>query len=208
LCEKAVENVFPGRSCLVRAGLIVGPYDYIDRFAYWVSRIARGGDVLAPGHPERQIQLIDARDLADWTIRITEERAAGAYNASGPDYRLTMRRLLDECVTSLASNARLIWVSDEFLLDNKVGAFNELPLWIPEEQFPKFAGFLAFDCRRAMAAGLRFRPLADTIRDTEEWLRTGTAQPELAKEFAIPGLNAAMSEAREAELLRDWLDSR
>jgi nucleoside-diphosphate-sugar epimerase len=208
LCEEFVEEVFPSCCSFVRAGLIVGPYDYIDRFTYWVRRIARGGDVLAPGDSDRQIQMVDARDLADWIVRITEDRVSGTFNATGPDYRLTMSRFLEECVSSTHSDARLRWVSDQFLMDQQVGPFNELPLWLPEQYVPKFGGFMAFDCGKALAAGLKFRPLADTIRDTGEWLRSNPDQTTLVEEFGIRGLNSAITLEREAELLSLWSEHK
>jgi 2'-hydroxyisoflavone reductase len=208
LCEEFVAEVFPDRSSFVRAGLIVGPHDYIDRFTYWVRRIAQGGDVLAPGDPERQVQLVDARDLADWIVRISEDRVSETFNATGPDYVLTIGRFLDECARVTQSDARLCWASDQFLLENNVAPWNELPLWLPEENVPRFRGFMAFDCSKAFAAGLKFRPLANTIADTREWLRTNPDQTSFVEEFGIKGLNSAMSLEREAELLRRWSESK
>src|SRR5829696_3608363 len=115
LCEQAAEAVMPGRVLTIRPGLIVGPYDYTDRFTYWVVRVARGGEVLAPGRPDRFIRFIDARDLAEWTLRMVEQRAAGVYNANGPGSSLTMQRLLDECRQVTGSDATFTWASEEFL---------------------------------------------------------------------------------------------
>jgi 2'-hydroxyisoflavone reductase len=182
----------PGRVLVVRPGLIVGPFDPTDRFTYWPSRIAQGGDVLAPGRPERPIQFIDARDLAAWTVRMMEQRRVGIYNATGPDYLLTMGRFLAECQTVTGSDARLIWVEDRFLLDAGVGPWVELPLWIPEGEMN---GLLQVDCRKAWAAGLSFRPLADTVRDTLAWDMTRPAGVER---------KAGMAAEREAAVLASW----
>ena len=172
LSEQAAEEVMPNRVLVVRPGLIVGPYDYTDRFTYWVKRIAAGGAVLAPGHPERFIQFIDVRDLADWTIAMTERNAVGAFNAHGRPRTLTMQGLLDECERVSQSDAHFTWASEGFLLEQKVAAWSEMPLWLPEDAAPHLSGFMFIDPRKAIAAGLTFRPLTDTIRDTLSWYQT------------------------------------
>ncbi|GAC1652404.1 MAG: SDR family oxidoreductase [Ktedonobacteraceae bacterium] len=166
LSEQAAERAKPGRTLVIRPGLIVGPGDHTDRFTYWPYRVAQGGEMLAPGDPTQQTQFIDARDLAAWIIRMVEERKMGTYNATGPDYALPMGRFLDECKTVTGSDARFVWVSDAFLTEHEV----ELPLYAPEE----YAGARAVDCSNAIAAGLTFRPVADTIRDTLAWKGTST----------------------------------
>lgn len=134
LCEQAAEAAMPGRVLTLRAGLIVGPYDPTDRFTYWPLRVSRGGDVLAPGRPERRVQFIDARDLAAWILRAAASRLTGVFNVTGPDYALTMGQMLDECRSATGGNARFVWVGDRFLLDQGVTPWQELPLWIPEER--------------------------------------------------------------------------
>ncbi|MCA9929007.1 MAG: SDR family oxidoreductase [Anaerolineales bacterium] len=169
LCEQAVERSFPGRANHVRAGLIVGPHDPSDRFTYWPYRLHRGGEVLAPGLPDTPVQFVDVRDLAGWMVRMAESRTAGAFNATGPDTPLTMGELLTACREAGASDAAMTWVDDAFLLEKEVGPWMELPLWIPASD-KDAPGFSAIDCRRAFAAGLTFRPLAETVRDTLAWV--------------------------------------
>ena len=190
-CERIVAEAFPARALIVRPGLIVGPHDPTDRFTYWPRRIARGGEVLAPGEPEQRVELVDARDLAAWTVRMVEERQTGTYNAAGPEYTLTMDKMLQECRAAAGSDAELVWVPDEFLLERGVGEWMELPLWLAD---PEWRGMLETDSSRAIEAGLSFRPVAETARDTLEWDRTrGDYEPA-----------AGMAPEREAELLEEW----
>jgi 2'-hydroxyisoflavone reductase len=191
LCERAAEEEMPGRVLNVRPGLISGPHDPTDRFTYWPRRIAAGGEVLAPDHKERRVQYIDVRDLAVWIVKMSEERRTGTYNATGPDYELHMGRLLEECEAASGAGAELVWVSEGFLEENKVEPFTELPLWVPRE----YAAMLAVDCSRAIAAGLTFRPLAETIEDVLDRDRARAAGVEPA---------AGLRPEREQELLRAW----
>jgi 2'-hydroxyisoflavone reductase len=193
LCEQAAAEELPGRVLTIRPGLIVGPHDQSDRFTYWPHRVAQGGEVLAPGRPERAVQIIDARDLAEWNIRMVEERQTGTYNATGPDRTLTMRDVLETCREVSGSDARFTWIPDAFLTEAGLGPWLEVPLWIPET--PEQAGFFAIDCRRALAMGLSFRPLAETVRDTLAW--NGT-RDEAA--FTTAGLKPE----REREVLQAW----
>lgn len=185
LCEQAAEEIMPNRVLIVRAGLIVGPYDYSDRFTYWVVRVASGGEVLVPGRPARFIQYIDARDLAEWTIEMIERNAAGAYNTHGRPNTLTMQGLLDECKNVSHSDAQFVWASEEFLLEQQVAAWSEMPLWLPEDAAPHLKGFMFISPRKAIAEGLTFRPLSDTIRDTLVWY-----QAHHANETLKAGLNS------------------
>jgi 2'-hydroxyisoflavone reductase len=191
LCEKAATAAMNGRALLVRAGLIVGPHDPTDRFSYWPYRVAQGGEALAPGQPDAPVQLIDVRDLAEWTIRATEARLSGPYNVTGPDDILTMGQTLETCRYVAGSDTTFTWVSDSFLLAHEVAPYTEMPLWVPES----YAGFNTVDCRKAIAARLTFRPLGDTVRDTLAWLRT---RP---RDWQWRG---GLSPEREAELLRAW----
>ena len=190
-CEQAAEAAMPGRVLTVRPGLIVGPHDYSDRFTYWVHRVAEGGEVLAPGRPERRVQFIDVRDLAEWVVRMIEASRTGIFNVKGPDDPLTMGRLLEECRSVSGSDARFVWASERFLLDAGVKPWSEMPLWIPEEYDQ--SGYVEFG--KALAAGLTFRPLAETVRDTLAWART---RPPDTK------WRAGLDRKREAELLRRW----
>jgi 2'-hydroxyisoflavone reductase len=193
LCEDAAERACPGRTLVVRPGLIVGPYDYSNRFTYWVRRVADGGEVLAPGEPRRQVQFVDVRDLAEWMVRLLEDGRTGKLQVTGPAGRLGMGDLLEECRQAVGSGATFTWVPDAFLKQAGVGAWIEMPLWM--EPDPADAGFMSLDCGRALARGLRFRPLADTVRDTLAWDR---ALPEGTER------RAGLSREREAGLLAAW----
>jgi 2'-hydroxyisoflavone reductase len=189
-CEQVVQLAFAGKSLIIRPGLIVGPHDPTDRFTYWPVRIAAGGKVLAPGNPHRQIQFIDARDLADWTISMIEHKSSGIYNAIGPDYSLSMEHFLNECKFVSESDADFIWIPEDDLLNQGVNRWIDLPLWIPENSDDK--GFLYRDNTRAITAGLQFRPLRKTIMDTLKWWQN---------ERLGSNLKAGISREREAELL-------
>jgi 2'-hydroxyisoflavone reductase len=196
LCERVVEEVFPEAHANVRPGLVVGPHDPTGRFTYWPVRVARGGDVLAPGSAERLVQIIDVRDLGEWIVQVAEEGIVGPFNAVCPAFPLG--ELLDVCRSVAASDARLVWVDEGFLLEQDVRPWMELPLWVPEGD----AGFLQADVSRAVAAGLRFRPLAETVADTLAWARAGGGPSELASGIDLG--EAGMRPEREAELLEAW----
>jgi 2'-hydroxyisoflavone reductase len=195
LCEQAAQEVMPGRVLILRPGLIVGPYDYSDRFTYWVVRVASGGEVLAPGRPERFIQFIDVRDLAEWTINQIERSAVGAYNTHGQPKTLTMQGLLDECKNVSQSDAKFTWAGEEFLLEQQVASWSEMPLWLPEDAAPHLKGFMFVSPRKAIAEGLMFRPVGDTIRDTLEWYQTRHTNEALKA-----GLNSDKERALLAQL--------
>jgi len=198
LCERAVEDAMPGRAAIVRAGLIVGPFDYTDRFPYWVRHMAGDAETLAPGDPNAPVQLIDVRDLAEWMIRLAETRTAGVFNATGPAEPLTLGALLDRLRAALGGRTTLTWVDDAFLLERGVVPWNELPLWVP----PEAAGFLTCDIRRALSAGLRFRPIEDTARAVHAWDAARTDADRAAVQGGITG--ATLAPARERELLDAW----
>jgi 2'-hydroxyisoflavone reductase len=193
LCERVVADTFPDAYANVRAGLIVGPHDPTGRFTYWPVRIARGGDVLAPGDRDRRVQFVDARDLAAWMVEVAERRVAGTFNATGPVPAVTMGDLLEAC-----GDANLIWVDEAFLLEHEVGPWMELPLWLPRED----NALLEADVSKAVAAGLRFRPIGETIRDTLAWAEGGGGASALASGIEIG--EAGMRPEREAELLERW----
>ena len=182
LCEEAVADAFGEVHAIVRPGLIVGAHDPTGRFTYWPHRVARGGEVLAPAPPERRVQFIDVRDLGSWLVDLSERRAAGAYNATHPGH--PWGELLETCREVAGSDATFAWVPDSFLVEREVGEWMELPLWI---RAPEDAGMHDTDVARAIAAGLTFRPLAETVRDTLE--------------LAQPTADAGLSPEREAELL-------
>jgi 2'-hydroxyisoflavone reductase len=192
LCEKVVQDTFGGsRALIIRPGLIVGPNDPTDRFTYWPVRVARGGDVLAPEKPEVPVQIIDVRDLAEFTIKLIEENASGIYNATGPDYELTFGRMLETCKKVSSSDAEFKWASVEFLNQNKVAPWSDVPVWVPDTA--EDAGFSRLDISKAIQAGLEFRPLQDTVRDTIAWANTRPAEYEW---------RAGLKPEREQELLK------
>lgn len=197
LCEQAVERAMPGRALIIRPGLIVGPHDPTDRFTYWPWRIAQGGEVLAPGSPSRPVQFIDARDLAEWIVRMIEAEKTGTYNATGPDYALTMGQLLETCRSVSRSDATFTWVDEKFLLDAGVQPWMEVPLWVPDTE--EHRGFSAVNCTKAISDGLSFRPLAETIQDTLKWVAT---RPSNAL------WRAGLKREREKELLQQWHSTR
>lgn len=172
LCERVLEERLPGRALSVRAGLVVGPYDPTGRFTYWVHRIAQGGEVLAPEPRDQPVQLIHGRDLADWMLDLAERRETGVFNATGPERPLTMEGMLEAIREETDTDARLAWVDSGYLLERGVAAWSDLPLWLAPRENPESANFLAVDASKAIAAGLRFRPLARTIRDTLEQAET------------------------------------
>ena len=171
--EEAVQAALPGRVACVRPGLIVGPFDPTGRFTYWPQRVARGGDVLAPGRPGRPVQVIDARDLAAWCLQLARTRTTGVFNAIGPT--LPFAELLRTCCEVARSDANFIWMSDEELLAQNIEPWTALPLWIPESD-AESGGMLLADNRHATAAGLTLRPLRETVADTLRWASgTGVA---------------------------------
>lgn len=175
LCEQVLLNSLPSKSLIIRPGLIVGPYDNSDRFTYWVKRINEGGKVLAPGRPDRMVQYIDVRDLAKWTIQMAENKKTGVFNATGIDKELTMNYLLQAIKRGLISDAELVWGNDDFLLENEVGPWMEMPLWIPEvkplSDSQDMSGMLAANTDRAVSEGLTFRSVEETAVDTLVWYK-------------------------------------
>ncbi len=162
-CERIVQDAFGDRALVVRPGLIVGPHDPTDRFTYWPRRVAEGGRVLAPAPQDAPVQFIDVRDLAEWIVRAIESGRSGVYNVTGEP--TTFERLLDECVRA-GGDAEIVWVPSERLVEAGVGEWMELPLWLVS---PDFAAMQRTDVSKALRDGLRFRPLAETIRDTLAW---------------------------------------
>jgi 2'-hydroxyisoflavone reductase len=193
-CEKTVAQVLPGRSSSVRPGLIVGPRDPTDRFTYWPVRVARGGEVLAPGNGDDPVQFIDARDLARFLVTVVEQRATGTFNATGPAARLSIRELLQACKRAAGSDARFVWVDAKFLEEQKVSPWSDLPVWAGSDPTNAFA---QIDCRRAIGRGLTFRSAEETARDTLAWWAT---LPEERRAKLRTGLSAD----RETAVLSAW----
>ena len=199
LSEQAAIEAMPDRVLIVRPGLIVGPDDYTDRFTYWIARVARGGEVLAPGRPERPVQFIDVRDLAEWIISMVERKQAGVYNTNSDPGHWTMQQVLDECKLASRSDATFTWASEEYLLKQNVTAWSEMPLWLPEEAAPHLRGFMFINCDRARAAGLHIRPLKETVKDTLSWYQT---------ERSNEDLKAGIAGDKEQAVLRKWHETQ
>ncbi len=195
LCEQAAEKAMPGRTTVIRPGLIVGPGDSSDRFTYWPVRVARGGAVLAPNAPGDFVQLIDVRDLADFVALTLEDRIIGTYNADAPQASLTMGRLLDTCRQVSKSDATFVWVPTAFLQEQKVRPWSDMPVWLPASGDE--AGVGQISVKAAMARGLTHRPLADTVRDT---LAFAAAWPPERK----AKLRAGIAPDREQAVLAAW----
>jgi 2'-hydroxyisoflavone reductase len=195
LSEKEAEKQFPGKTTVIRPGLIVGPGDESDRFTYWPVRLDRGGEVLAPGDGSDTVQIIDARDLAEWTIRMAESRAMGTFNATGPEHPLLMKEFLTAIAAAIHADPKLVWVATDFLESQKVEAWSDMPVWVPARG--DSAGFASRSIVKALAAGLTFRPLPTTASDTLAWFKQQPADRQ-AK------LRAGLTAAREAEVLSKW----
>jgi len=192
--EREAEKCFPGVSTIIRPTLIVGPGDETDRFTYWPVRIARGGEVLAPPAAD-PVQYIDARDLAEWTIRMVEQKTFGIFNACGPDFELGADAMMYGIRAVTTAGARLTFVTAEFLEKQKIAPWGHLPVWVPGQG--DSAGFSRTSNARAIAAGLSFRPLATTVAETLAWFNSLPAERR-AK------LRAGISPEREAEVLKAW----
>lgn len=192
LCEQVVTGEYGDAALIIRPGLIVGPHDPTDRFTYWPVRVDRGGEVLAPGDPQNLVQIIDARDLAAWTIALVERLAGGVYNATGPDTPLSFATMLATCLAVAGSDAAFTWVPEDFVLAHGVQPWSELPLWLPGEQA---IGHGSVNVARAVAAGLSFRPLAATVADTLNWAQQRPADY---------GWRAGLAPEKEAAILQAW----
>ena len=185
LCEDAVAETLPDRHVLVRPGLIVGPHDPTGRFTYWPHRVARGGNVLAPSPPDENVQFVDVRDLADWLVTLCETRRPGKFNAVQPG--VPWQELLETCREVSGSDAELVWVDGDFLLEQGVEQWMGLPMWMHEEEW---RGIHMADVSRALAAGLTFRPLEETVRATLD-------EAEATEQ-------AGLSSEHEREVLEAW----
>jgi len=193
--EREALKQFPGMATIVRPGVMAGPGDETDRFTYWPLRLARGGQVLAPGDGTDPVQFIDVRDLAEWTIRLAESHTVGTFNATGPARRLTMGEMLQGIRTATHSAARMVWIPSKFLDDENVVAGTDMPLWVPGQG--DYAGFAQRSNAKALGHGLLFRPLAQTVADTLKWFRRQSP----ARQVAV---RAGLSPERELEVLTDW----
>jgi 2'-hydroxyisoflavone reductase len=203
-CERAVTEVFGDRATVLRAGLILGPHENVGRLPWWLTRIAAGGEVLAPGDPDLPLQLVDARDLAAFMLDTGGSATGGTFNATGPRGNATMGSWLADCVRVTGSDATLTWVDDAFLLERGVEPWTELPLWMPPGQDAD----CAWDVETAAAqrAGLRSRPVADTVRDTWAWLQAGGHVPEQPPHDHVP--RHGIDPRKERRILAEWRSAR
>ena len=198
-CEDVVTEVYGDRRTVVRPGYIIGPRDPYDRLTYWAARCDRGGDMLAPGDGRDPVQFIDVRDLARWMVDVVERDTAGAYNATGPAEKLTMKGFLEACQQATPTRTQLVWVPEAFLREHQISpeddAREDLPLWLPNQALSQVS------IARATAKGLVFRPASETARDTLAWWKT---QPEARRAKMRGGLTVE----REKEILDDWEKKR
>ena len=189
LSEQTVRDVYGSRATIVRPGLIVGAYDPTGRFTYWPHRIARGGDVVVPAPADEEVQFIDVRDLASWLLDILERPATGTFNATGEG--IPWSKLVETCRAVAGSDANFVWIDGDFLVEQGVEEWMGLPLWIHD---PEWIGMHMADVTKAIEAGLRFRPLVETVRETLELAETTDA--------------AGLTPEREDELLQAWAARR
>ncbi len=197
--EKEVETHYPGKNTIIRPGLIVGPLDMSDRFTYWPYRIDKGGEVLAPGDGNDPVQIIDVRDIAEWTIRMAENKTFGTFNATGPTKPYTMSEMLNGIKTAIGSKATFTWVPSDFLAEQKVRPWSNMPVFMPDRS--DNGAFSRRKIDKALKAGLTFRPLAVTAKDTLEWNKK---RPEAELQALAEGRRAGISAQREAEVLAAW----
>lgn len=199
LCEAEVEKNWPGHALHIRAGLLVGPYDYSDRLPYWVERVAQGGRILVPGRLDRPIQLIDVKDIASWVIHMAENRNAGVYNVTGPNNQLTIEELLNMCRAVTGSDGEWVSVDEPFLRAHKIEPWTEMPLWIPEDfslegEKAPWKGTFTISIDKAVRTGLSFRPLKETIQEVYHWERERHHSDKVA----------GLSRDKECALLNEW----
>ncbi len=194
-CENEAKNQFGENVTVVRPGLIVGPGDLSDRFSYWPVRIDKGGEILAPGTPNDPVQYVDAQDLSQWIVRLAESRTMGIFNATGPKTPTTIAEMLYGIKAVTTSNASFTWVPAEFLAQKQVRAWSDMPVWVPPSG--RTAGFARVNCNKAYNAGLTFRPLADTAKDTLTWYH---GRPAAEQEKARAGL----APDKEKTVLAEW----
>jgi 2'-hydroxyisoflavone reductase len=196
LSEKAAEAAMPGRVATVRPGLIIGPGDPTGRFSHWPTRLAEGGEVLAPGDGSTPVQYIDGRDLGAWIVRLIEDGTVGTMNALGPEKRVTIKQVLDECNRALGGKAQLTWVDAEFLARHDVAGWRDMPMWIDNKG--EMAGFGSTQNARALRAGLVFRPIGETAKDTVAWLET------LPEDQRAKARSSGIKPDKEAKVLAAW----
>ena len=197
--EEEVKKTYPDMWTIIRPCLIVGPLDRTDRFTWWPARIDRGGEVLAPDRPDDPCQFIDSRDLAEWTVRMAEARTLGLYNAIGPAHPMTISEMLYGVKAVTTAGAQFVWVPWEFLQSQRVRAWRDMTVWQPPTG--RTAGYQRRDASKAIAAGLTFRPVAVTAKDTLDWHKT---RPAAEQEATLAGTINGIGMKREAEVIAAW----
>lgn len=194
--EKEAHAAMPGRVTVVRPGLIIGPGDDTDRFTYWPVRIARGGEVLAPGDGSDHVQIIDVRDLVEFAVRLVEDRTYGVFNAVAPHLGMPFREFVQRIEKGVGGGGRYTWVDADFLRENGHNPYGrELPVF--QVMKGRTAGFAQFDLTPEMKAGLRWRPMEVTAKETLDWFRTLPADRQA-------GIKTGFTPERERELLTRW----
>lgn len=195
-CEGAAEAALPGRTTIIRPGYIVGPDDPSGRFTYWPARFDKGGEIAVPGAPTDPLQLIDVRDLAEWLVLLVENRTTGKFNALGPDKPMNWGRVIAACQKATSATSTVTWVPGEFVAKQEGIDF---PIWAPYVGDTK--GFHTWQNGRAVKAGLRFRPVEQTVTDTLAWY-----QGQLKEEKGRTRM--AFTPEQEAEMLKRWKASK
>ena len=201
--EQEVATHYPGIHTVIRPCLIVGPLDRTDRFTYWPARIDQGGEVLAPDKPDDPCQFIDSRDLAEWTVRVAETRTFGLYNAVGPQHPMTIAEMLYGVKAVTTAGAHFTWVPWEFLQAQEVRPWRHMTVWQPP--YGATAGYQRRKAEKAIAAGLTFRSLAVTAKDTLDWHKTRPAEEQAR---TLRGEVNGLDMKREAEVLAAWKASQ
>lgn len=196
-CENAAGGVYGDRALILRPGVILGPYEYIGRAAWWLNRMARDGRVLCPGDPERGIQPIDVRDVAGFILHAVGVGLHGAYNVAAPIDHTTYGAFLSSCAHAVGTDPEMVWADDQFLLDQGVAMWTELPLW------RTYRGTWTVDTDKARTAGLGARPIAETVADTWAWLKHG-GDGETGERARELGIDADV----ETQLLDRWSQRR
>lgn len=192
LCEEEIERVMPNRVLNVRAGMIVGEYDWTDRFTYWVMRVAKGGEILAPGKLENFVQMIDARDLSQWVVSMIERGENGIFNVTGKPFEMNFGQMLDAIKLATESDAKFIWTDEKLLEENNVQPWSEMPFYLPESD-DLLKNFLTMNVDKALSKNLKFRPFEETVLDVKNW-----------REKQDFEMNAGISLEREKELLEKF----
>jgi 2'-hydroxyisoflavone reductase len=196
LCEQAAQKAMPGRTAVIRPGYIVGPDDPSGRFTYWTVRFDKGGELAVPGAPSDPVEIIDVRDLAAWLVHLVEQGTTGVFNACGPERRLAWGSLVADFQKAGSPNAKPLWIPAEFVAKQEGIDF---PIWAPYAGETK--GFHTWRNDRAIKAGLKFRPAAETVRDTLAWFKTQEQAEKGRTTLAGP------SAEQEARLIAAWRQS-